>query len=114
MNVWGVLALAIGFEVLGTSLLKHSDGFAKWYWGMLAITSYSFSFWFLAAVLKEIPMGVAYAIWAGAGIVAITTIGLFVFGQKLNLIQFACIGLIAVGAVGLNITTDKVSQEQKY
>jgi len=106
MNAWGLLSVAIAMEVLGTSLLKYSNGFAKWHWGMLAIACYSTSLWFLAPVLKSIPVGVAYAIWAGCGIVLITLVGILVFGQKLSLLQIGMIGLILVGAIGLNLTTD--------
>lgn len=106
MNAWGLLSIAIAMEVLGTSLLKHSDGFAKWHWGMLAIACYSMSFWFLAPVLKTIPVGVTYAIWAGCGIVLIALVGVLAFGQKLSLVQIGMIALILVGAIGLNLTTD--------
>lgn len=106
MKAWTLLSIAILFEVMGTSLLKHSDGFARWHWGMLSIACYSMSFWFLAPVLKLIPVGVAYAIWAGAGITLITLVGFFVFGQKLSLLQIIMIMFIVVGAVGLNLTTD--------
>jgi len=106
MNAWGLLSIATVFEVLGTSLLKHSDGFAKWYWGMLAIACYSMSFWFLAPVLKASPVGIAYAVWAGVGIVLITLVEFLAFGQKMSLIQLGMIALILIGAVGLNWATD--------
>lgn len=105
MGAWGYLAAAIVLEVLGTSLLKLSDGFAKWHWGMLSIACYSDCFWVLSPALKTIPVGTAYAIWAGVGIVAIAVIGALIFGQRLGLLQYGCIGLILVGAIGLRLTT---------
>jgi small multidrug resistance pump len=105
MNAWGLLAIAILFEVAGTSLLKASDGFTRWGYGAASIACYWVCFGFLAMAMKAIPVGVVYAIWSGVGIVAITLIGWFVFKQGLSLVQLGCILMIAVGAVGLNLAT---------
>lgn len=105
MNAWALLAIAIVFEIIGTSLLKASDGFARWGIGMASIACYWVCFAFLAGAIKVIPVGIAYAIWSGVGILAITVIGFFAFKQNLNLLQLGCIALIAVGAIGLNLTT---------
>lgn len=96
--------IAIGFEIVGTSLLKVSDGFEKWGWGMAAIASYWVSFWFFAPALKTIPIGAAYAIWSGAGIVAIAVIGFLFFEQRLQWLQYGFILMILIGAVGLRLT----------
>jgi multidrug transporter EmrE-like cation transporter len=105
MNAWILLAIAIGFEIAGTSLLKASDGFTRWGLGMASMACYWVCFGFLAAAIKTIPVGVAYAIWSGVGIVAIALIGWVVFRQSLTLVQTGCIMLILVGAIGLNLTT---------
>ena len=105
MSAWILLALAIALEVTGTFLLKLSHGFEKWHWGVLAIISFTGCFWVMAPAIKVIPVGVAYALWAGIGIMAITLIGFLVFDEHLKSIQLACIGLIAVGAIGLRVTT---------
>ena len=105
MNAWALLAVAITFEVAATTCLKLSDGFAKPAWGVASIMLYSACFWVLAPALKTIPVGVAYAIWAGVGIVAIAAIGALGFGQRLGLAQYAFIALILIGAVGLRLTT---------
>jgi small multidrug resistance pump len=105
MNAWVLLGVAIAFEIAGTSLLKASDGFARWGYGVGSIACYWVCFAFLAAAIKTIPVGVAYAIWSGVGIVAIATIGWLLFRQELSLTQMLFIGLIFVGAVGLNLTT---------
>ena len=105
MNAWVLLTLAIALEVLGTVLLKLSSGFEKWHWGVLSILCYAGCFWVFAPALKTIPVGVAYALWAGIGILAVTLIGWTVFHERLEAIQLACIGLIALGAVGLRLTT---------
>ena len=105
MSPWIFLGLAIALEVSGTFLLKLSDGFAKWQWGMLSIFCYSACFWVLAPAMKALPVGVVYAIWAGVGIVAAAIIGVAVFGETLGLVQMLCVALVIVGAVGLQLTT---------
>lgn len=105
MNAWIFLGMAIVLEVTGTFFLKLSNGFEKWHWGALSILSYSACFWVLAPAMKVLPVGVVYAIWAGVGIIAATVIGIFAFDEKLSAIQYFCIVLVLVGAVGLRITT---------
>jgi small multidrug resistance pump len=105
MSGWYYLLGAIALEVAGTFLLKLSNGFEKWHWGTLSILCYSACFWVLAPALKVIPVGVAYAIWAGVGIVAAAVIGLFAFNEKLGALQLLFIGLVLAGAIGLRLTT---------
>lgn len=105
MTAWMSLAFAIALEVLGTFLLKLSDGFEKWHWGALAIFCYSACFWVLAPALKYLPLGVAYAIWSGVGMVAAVLIGLYAFSERLSVVQFVFIAMILSGAVGLRLST---------
>ena len=105
MSGWYYLLGAIALEVAGPFLLKLSNGFEKWHWGTLSILCYSACFWVLAPALKVIPVGVAYAIWAGVGIVAAAVIGLFAFNEKLGALQLLFIGLVLAGAIGLRLTT---------
>lgn len=106
MGAWLSLLIAIAFEIVGTSLLKLSHGFEKVHWGVLAILAYWGSFWFLAPAIKTIPVGVAYAIWADVGIVAVAIVGFFFFGQRLQFLQYLFITMILIGAVGLRLTTE--------
>ena len=105
MNGWIFLAVAIAFEVCGTFLLKLSHGFEKWHWGVLSILCYSACFLALAPAMKVLPVGIVYALWAGLGIVAATTIGILAFDERLGALQFVFIGMILAGAVGLRLTT---------
>ena len=105
MTAWMFLAFAIALEVLGTFLLKLSDGFDKLMWGLLAVLCYSACFWVLAPALKQLPLGVVYAVWSGVGIVAAVLIGLFIFSERLSVVQILCIVMILIGAVGLRLTT---------
>jgi small multidrug resistance pump len=104
MNAWVLLGIAIAFEIAGTSLLKASDGFSRWGLGVASMACYWVCFGFLAAAIKTIPVGVAYAIWSGVGIVAIAAIGWLVFRQSLSIAQMGFIAMILVGAIGLNLT----------
>jgi multidrug transporter EmrE-like cation transporter len=105
MNAWVALVIAITLEVAGTFLLKLSNGFEKQHWGVLSIACYSGCFLALAPAMKVLPVGVVYAIWAGLGIVAATALGVFVFHEKLGTVQYACIALVLIGALGLRLTT---------
>lgn len=105
MTAWIFLTCAIFLEVSGTFLLKLSNGFEKWHWGTLSIFCYSACFWVLAPAMKELPVGVVYAIWAGVGIVAAAIIGFMAFGERLGPFQLACVAMILIGAVGLRLST---------
>lgn len=109
MNVWGLLVMAIAFEVLGTLLLKMSDGFSDWKTGMASIASYIVCFAFLAQVLRTLPVGVTYAIWSGVGIIGVALASFFLFGQKLSPAQILFMLIILIGAMGLNLTTKVAS-----
>lgn len=105
MTAWLLLALAIAFEIAGTSLLKASQGFTRPWIGGASMVAYGFCFWLLAFAITRIPVGVAYAIWSGAGIVAITVIGWLIFRQQMNAVQLGFIALILIGSVGLHLAT---------
>lgn len=105
MGAWTWLAAAIALEVLGTFLLKLSNGFERWGLGVLSIASYAACFVALAPALRSIPIAVAYAVWSGVGIVAAVLIGFMAFGERLGPLQLGCIALILIGAMGLRLTT---------
>ena len=105
MSGWGFLGIAIALEICATVCLKLSNGFQNITFGMISIALYSTCFWFLAPALKTIPVGTAYAIWSGIGILAIAIIGAFFFNERLELLQYGFIMMILIGAVGLRLTT---------
>lgn len=100
---WIYLALAIGAEIIATSALKLSDGFSRLWPSALAAGGYTIAFYFLALTLRTIPVGVAYAIWSGVGIVAIAIIGAVWFHQHLNIASMIGIGLIVAGVIVLQV-----------
>lgn len=97
------LFLAIIFEICGTMLLNASYGFSKLLPGSLSIASYAVAFFFMSIVMKTMPMGIVYAIWSGLGIVFISTLGYFVFKQKLDLPAICGIVLIVSGVLVINV-----------
>ncbi|NRA55824.1 MAG: multidrug efflux SMR transporter [Gammaproteobacteria bacterium] len=103
MRSWIFLAVAISGEVIATSALKASDGFSKLTPSIVVVVGYLISFYFLSMALKTIPVGVAYAIWAGLGIVMVTGIAWVVYGQKLDLGTLVGMALILIGVVVMNL-----------
>jgi small multidrug resistance pump len=97
------LTIAIITEVLATSALKESQGFSRLVPSLAVVAGYGASFYFLSLVLQTIPIGVAYALWAGLGIVLITIVGAVVFGQKMDLAAILGIALIISGVVVLRL-----------
>ncbi len=91
------LAIAILAEVLGTSALKASNGFTVLVPSLVVAAAYAVSFYFLSLALRAIPVGVAYAIWSGVGIVLIATIGWLLFRQRLDTAAMLGMGLIIAG-----------------
>lgn len=105
---WLYLGVAILFETIGTTALKASDGMTRAGPAVIVVLAYVLSFWLLALVLRVIPVGVAYAIWAGLGICPIAGIGFVVFGQKLDAPALLGLGLIIAGIVVINLFSKTV------
>ncbi|MCC2598305.1 MULTISPECIES: multidrug efflux SMR transporter [unclassified Sphingobacterium] len=103
------LALAIIFEVVGSSFIKASDGFSKWLPTTIVAIAYMICFYFLAQALRYIPLGVAYAIWGGLGIVLTATISVLVFKQKLDIPAIIGIVLIVSGVFVMNFFSKSLS-----
>jgi small multidrug resistance pump len=93
------LLAAILLEVLATSALQASQQFTRpWPTALMAI-GYLAAFYCLSLALRGIPVGIAYAIWSGLGIVLISAVGWVVFGQRLDLPAILGIGLILAGVL---------------
>ncbi|RPE79632.1 DMT family transporter [Vulcaniibacterium tengchongense] len=91
------LSIAIAAEVIATSALKASQGFTRPGPSLLVVAGYGVAFYFLSLVLRTVPVGVAYAIWSGAGIVLIALIGWLALKQPLDAAAVAGIALIVAG-----------------
>jgi small multidrug resistance pump len=99
---WVFLSLAIASEVVGTSVLKATEGFSR-PWPSIVAAAYVSAFYFLSLTLKTMPVGVAYALWSGAGVVLIALIAWLVYGQTLDLPAIVGMLLIVAGVVILNL-----------
>ena len=103
------LGIAVAAEVIATSALKASDGFTRPLPTVVVALGYGIAFYFLSLVLKTVPVGVAYAIWSGAGIVLIGLIGWLVLKQPLDLPAMLGMGLIVAGVVVINLFSKSVA-----
>jgi len=103
MRAWLPLALAIVAEVIGTSALKASAGFSRLWPSLVVMAGYGTAFYFLSLALRQIPVGIAYAVWSGVGTVLITLIGVLAFRQKIDAAGVLGIALIIAGVLVLNL-----------
>ena len=103
MLAYGFLAIAIVSEVTGATFLAKSEGFSKPLPTIITMICFGIAFYFLSQVIKTIPLGIAYAIWSGAGIVLTAIIGYFILGNKLGLPAIAGMSLIVLGVIVINL-----------
>ncbi|WP_404438334.1 DMT family transporter [Stutzerimonas chloritidismutans] len=97
------LAIAITAEVIATTSMKALDGFSRPLPLLLVVVGYSISFWMLSLVVKTIPVGIAYAIWAGLGIVLVSVAAALIYQQKLDLPAVLGMALIVGGVVVIQL-----------
>lgn len=108
MNSWLLLLFAVLAEVIATSALRASDGFRKPLPSLLVVMGYGVSFYFLSLTLRAFPMGVAYAVWSGIGLVLITLIGWLIYGQRIDLPALIGMVLILAGVMVMNLFSKSV------
>jgi small multidrug resistance pump len=97
------LVVAIVAEVIGTSMLKQSDGFSRIVPGLVSLVAYAVALYFMSQTLRFIPTGIVYAIWSGFGIVLIAIVAWVFQGQKLDTPAMVGMGLIIVGIGVMNL-----------
>jgi small multidrug resistance pump len=98
-----LLFSAIAAELVGTSLMKATEGFTRLWPTVACVTAYVLSFLLLAQTVKGMQVGVAYAIWSGVGTAAIVAIGAAFLGEPITTAKVAGISLIIAGVVMLNL-----------
>ncbi|RMZ59112.1 QacE family quaternary ammonium compound efflux SMR transporter [Chryseobacterium nematophagum] len=103
MRSYIYLIIAITLEIISTTFLKKSEQFTKLIPSVITIIGYIATFYFLSLTLRQIPVGIAYAIWSGVGIIFITIIGAVVFKQIPDLPALVGILLILIGVVIINL-----------
>ena len=103
------LVIAIVAEVIATSALKATESFTRPGPSVLVIVGYAVAFFCLSLTLKTMPVGIAYAIWSGVGIVLVTAIAWLWYGQRLDLPALVGLGLIIAGVVVINLISKSVA-----
>jgi small multidrug resistance pump len=98
-----LLMLAIGIEVGATAALPRAEGFHDPLWSAIVLGGYAVSIWLLAIVVRDMPVSVAYATWAGLGTAAIAVVGVVALGESWDLVKVLALTLIVVGVVVLNL-----------
>ena len=108
MNATAWLGLAIAAEVIATIMLKSTHNFTRPLPSALVVIGYALAFYCLSFALRTIPVGVAYAIWSGIGMVLVAGLAWIIYDQKLQASSFVGIGLIIAGAVILHQRTPQI------
>jgi len=100
---WWILGAAIVAETIATSALKASDGFTRLVPSLIVVIGYACAFYGLSVTLRTIPVGVAYAVWSGVGIVLVALIGWYLYGQRLDTATLVGMAMIIGGVVVMNV-----------
>jgi small multidrug resistance pump len=103
MKNFAILFFAILSEVIATSALKFSEGFTKLVPSIVVVAGYGLSFYLLSLSLKVFPIGVAYAIWSGVGLVLTVIAGMILWKETLDWARVAGILLILAGIILINV-----------
>jgi small multidrug resistance pump len=107
---YAALALAIAFEVAATLLLKASDGLSQWRYAAGSIGCYAAAGLLLSVVLQHMSVGIAYSVWAGAGIALICLASALLWGQRLDAPALLGIALIVSGVALITLKSAVVLQ----
>ncbi len=99
---WVLLSIGIAIEIVATTSLKLSDGFTKLGFAGLTLICFGLAFYVMSLVVRTMPVGIAYSVWAGGGIAGVTLVGILAFGQALDGFGYLGIALIIAGVIVLN------------
>ena len=103
LPAYALLGAAILAEVIGTSALKASEGFTRPLPSVLTAVAYVAAFYALSLTLKTVPLGIAYGVWSGVGIVLVSAVGWVVYNQRLDTAALLGIGLILAGVLVIHL-----------
>ena len=104
-----ILMFAVLAETIGTTALQASQQFTKLVPSVIVVVAYGTAFYLLAIALKTFPVGIAYAMWSGFGIIFISIIGFVVFGQKLDLAAIVGLAMIIGGILVINLLSNSAT-----
>lgn len=102
---WVILVIAGLFEVGWAIGLKYTEGFARLWPTVGTVLSMVISFWLLGTALKSLPVGSAYAVWVGIGIIGTVLLGIALFDESASVVKLASVALIVAGIAGIKIST---------
>jgi small multidrug resistance pump len=100
-----LLMTAIGCEVGATAVIPRTDSFHNPGWSLVVLVGYAAATWLLSVVVKTLPLGIAYATWAGLGTVLVAAAGVLFQGESISLAKAGAILMIIAGVVSLNLTS---------
>jgi small multidrug resistance pump len=103
VGAWVLLLGAIGVEVGATAALPRTQSFREPLWTLAVLGGYAVSIWLLALVIRQIPVSVTYAVWAGLGTAGIATVGVLLLGERLDVLKVTALTMIIAGVVILNL-----------
>ena len=98
---WVLLVVAGLLEIVWAVSMKASQGFTKLHFAAITLVAAALSFWLLGLAMRQLPVGTAYAVWTGIGVVGATVLGIALLGEPLSVMRIGCIALIVVGILGL-------------
>lgn len=108
-KAWLLLGLAVMFEIAGALGLRFSEGFTLLIPTVLALAAFGVALYLVSHVMKELPVSIAYPIWAGGGTAGVAIIGVLVLGESLTPLKALGIGLVMVGVILVNMMSEKRS-----
>lgn len=100
---WVILVCAGLLEIVWATALKNAEGFTRLWPSVIGIAFSLVSFFMLAVALKTLPVGTAYAVWVGIGVVGVAIAGMLVFGESVSLLRLGFIAIILIGVIGLRV-----------
>lgn len=103
LMAWLLLGVSVVSELAGTMALKHSNGFTRLFPAMLAGACYVLAVWLMSIAMKQLEMGLTYAVWAASGIAVTAMIGMVVYGEPATAFRLVGLGLVVGGVVLLAI-----------
>jgi small multidrug resistance pump len=101
-EAWTLLAIAITFEVMGTTCMKLSQGFTRPVPSVAMFAFYGLAFACNTIAIKTLDLSITYAVWSGVGTIATAIIGIYFFKEVATALKLASISLIVVGVFGLH------------
>jgi quaternary ammonium compound-resistance protein SugE len=104
VNAWVLIVLAGILETVWALGLKYSEGFTKLWPSVLTIVAMIGSFWLLSSAMKSLPVGTAYAVWVGIGVMGTVIFGVVLMGEPINALRVAGILLLLAGIIALKFS----------